>query len=117
MAFLVLMLFITVKNKGLRGLYSGFTPFVIQSSGKAAVRFYAYDVFAGWLSASGFSREENPTAFSVICGMAAGTCEAVFWTCPTERMKVLNQSNIGEPILLQNKVCNLSGTYFLQSNW
>ena len=85
-----------VQRKGFKGLYSGFQPFIVQASGKAAVRFYTYGVFASALTSAGFSRQHNPTAFSVICGLGAGTCEAVFWTCPTERMKVLNQSSQGK---------------------
>lgn len=84
-----------VTNKGFQGLYSGFQPFVVQASGKAAVRFYTYGVFASAFTSAGFSRQQNPTAFSVLCGLGAGTCEAIFWTCPTERMKVLNQSSSG----------------------
>ena len=84
-----------VSRKGIRGLYSGFKPFVVQASGKAAVRFYCYGSFANTLAKAGFSRQNNPTAFSVLCGLGAGTCEAIFWTCPTERIKVLNQSSRG----------------------
>mmetsp|Transcript_2486 Transcript_2486/g.2885 ORF Transcript_2486/g.2885 Transcript_2486/m.2885 type:complete len:152 (-) Transcript_2486:670-1125(-) len=77
-----------VKTDGLGGFYRGFQPFVVQASGKAAVRFFAYDVFTKGLTNLGFDKKKNPTAFSLVAGMGAGACEATFWTCPTERIKV-----------------------------
>jgi len=81
-----------VNADGVRGLYFGFQPFVVQASGKAAVRFFAYDIFSRLLSSMGFDKQANPTAFSVTAGLGAGACEATFWTAPTERIKVLRQT-------------------------
>ena len=33
-----------VKTSGVGGLYAGFGPFVLQASGKAAVRFFMFDL-------------------------------------------------------------------------
>jgi hypothetical protein len=84
-----------VKVDGVAGLYAGFPPFAVQASGKAAVRFFMYDVLCKVVDSTGMDRKKNPALSSLLCGTGAGICEALFWTCPTERLKVLKQSMAG----------------------
>tara|TARA_B100000513_G_scaffold195064_1_gene124957 strand:- start:1700 stop:2347 length:648 start_codon:yes stop_codon:yes gene_type:complete len=84
-----------IGTDGVRGLYFGFRPFIIQASGKAAVRFYMFDMLCKGVDAAGVERSRHPTMWTSICGMGAGMAEALFWTAPTERLKVLRQSRAG----------------------
>eukprot|EP00735_Rhodelphis_limneticus_P008421 TRINITY_DN2139_c0_g1::TRINITY_DN2139_c0_g1_i1::g.12904::m.12904 TRINITY_DN2139_c0_g1::TRINITY_DN2139_c0_g1_i1::g.12904 ORF type:complete len:282 (+),score=59.34,sp/P79110/TXTP_BOVIN/33.56/5e-42,Mito_carr/PF00153.22/2.2e-20,Mito_carr/PF00153.22/8.4e-19,Mito_carr/PF00153.22/8.4e-21,DUF1702/PF08012.6/0.019 TRINITY_DN2139_c0_g1_i1:91-936(+) len=76
-----------VKDKGVRGLYYGLPAMVSQVGGKVAIRFAAYDQFKNLFSGSSLA--------SVYAGLCAGATEALVWTTPTERLKVLRQSQIG----------------------
>lgn len=84
-----------VTADGTRGLYFGFKPFMIQASGKAAVRFCMYDMLCKGVDAAEIDRSQHPTMWTSICGMGAGMAEALVWTAPTERLKVLRQSRAG----------------------
>ena len=84
-----------VKVDGVKGLYAGFGPFVTQASGKAAVRFFMYDVLCKTVDSFGVDRKKNKALSSLVCGTGAGICEALFWTCPTERLKVMKQAASG----------------------
>jgi hypothetical protein len=84
-----------VKVDGVKGLYAGFGPFATQASGKAAVRFFMYDVLCKTVDSTGFDRKKNQAVSSLLCGTGAGICEALFWTCPTERLKVMKQAAAG----------------------
>ena len=44
---------------------------------------------------AGADRKASPARWSMICGMGAGLGEALLWTAPTERLKVLRQSTAG----------------------
>ena len=79
----------------LRGLYSGFQPFLFQASGKAAVRFFMFENIVRAVDLCGIDRAAAPARWSAICGLGAGMCEALFWTAPTERLKVLRQASAG----------------------
>ena len=87
-----------VKADGVAGLYYGFRPFLIQASGKAAVRFFMYENICALVDKCGADRSSNPAKWSMLCGMGAGMCEALFWTAPTERLKVLRQAHAGAGI-------------------
>jgi hypothetical protein len=89
-----------VRHDGLLGLYYGFPPFLLQASGKAAVRFCMFDVLIKLVDKSGADRARNPAMWSGACGLGAGMAEALFWTAPTERLKVLRQARAG-----QGKTC------------
>ena len=84
-----------IKADGVHGLYYGFRPFLLQASGKAAVRFFMYENICAAVDRAGFERSRAPAKWSMACGMGAGLCEALFWTAPTERLKVLRQAAAG----------------------
>jgi len=84
-----------VAADGVHGLYYGFRPFLLQASGKAAVRFFMYENICAAVDAYGVNRAASPTQWAMTCGMGAGMCEALFWTAPTERLKVLRQASAG----------------------
>ena len=84
-----------VAADGVKGLYYGFRPFLLQASGKAAVRFFMYENICRAVDACGADRAAAPAKWSMVCGMGAGMCEALFWTAPTERLKVLRQATAG----------------------
>ncbi len=73
----------TVRCAGPTGLFYGLQSQLLQVSGKAAIRFAAYDRFR-FLGFSAFT-----------AGTLAGVTEAVVWVAPTERLKVLRQSELG----------------------
>jgi len=84
-----------IMHDGATGLYYGFRPFLLQASGKAAVRFCMFDVLIKAVDASGVDRSERPALWSGVCGLGAGMAEALLWTAPTERLKVLRQARAG----------------------
>ena len=43
-------------------------------------------------------RSANPAAWSLTLGFGAGMAEALFWTAPTERLKILRQAKAGEGV-------------------
>ena len=87
-----------VRADGAAGLYYGFRPFVIQASGKAAVRFRMFDALRRAVDGAGIDRSANPAAWSLTLGFGAGMAEALFWTAPTERLKILRQAKAGEGV-------------------
>lgn len=85
------------QTSGFRALYFGMPPFMLQTAGKAAIRFTAFSkVKVQLMSTFG---EENVERYNVLanllCGLIAGSFEAALWTTPTERLKVLRQADIG----------------------
>ena len=84
-----------VATDGVHGLYYGFRPFLIQASGKAAVRFSIYENLLQLVDLGGADRAAAPAKWSMVCGLGAGMGEALLWTAPTERLKVLRQSSAG----------------------
>jgi hypothetical protein len=77
-----------VMADGVAGLYFGFRPFLVQASGKAAVRFFIFDRLERLADSTGVDRQNAPARWSMLCGLGAGFGEALLWTAPTERMKV-----------------------------
>lgn len=77
---------------GVRGLYAGFWPFLIQSTAKSSVRFYSFELLAATVDRCGVDRSRNPGAWTMICGLGAGVVESMALTAPTERVKVLSQA-------------------------
>merc|ERR1711971_1487438 len=63
--------------------------------GKASVRWGTFGVFTGTVDALGFDRKKNKMFWSATCGTGAGICEALLWTAPNERLKVLRQVSAG----------------------
>ena len=60
------------------------------------MRFCMYDVLVKLVDTAGVQRERKPALWSGLCGLGAGMAEALFWTAPTERLKVLRQARAGE---------------------
>ena len=81
-----------VSGNGVRGLYAGFAPFAFQAAGKAAIRFYAYELVCQFVDMLGIDRAKNPNISALGCGMLAGVTEACLWTQPSERIKVMQQA-------------------------
>ena len=66
----------------------------LQVGGKVALRFTAFDYLKGFFKDS----QGKVTAIGNLCaGTMAGAIEAVVWTCPTERVKVLQQNSGSDP--------------------
>ena len=60
-----------VAVDGWHGLYFGFRPFLLQASGKAAVRFSIYASLCRLVDASGADRKNAPAKWSMLCGLGA----------------------------------------------
>ena len=60
-----------VASDGIAGLYYGFRPFLIQASGKAAVRFSIYASITQAVDATGVDRSHAPAKWSMACGLGA----------------------------------------------
>uniref|UniRef100_A0A7S2XWQ6 Mitochondrial carrier protein n=1 Tax=Fibrocapsa japonica TaxID=94617 RepID=A0A7S2XWQ6_9STRA len=80
---------------GVAGLYSGMPAFLTQTAGKGGIRFYAFEQSKKVLMGLGVDFEKNTTFGNLMCGLMAGTAEALCWTTPTERLKVLRQTEVG----------------------
>ena len=54
---------------------------------------------ARWLYLAGHRAPKAPATFwSLTLGFGAGMAEALFWTAPTERLKILRQANASEGV-------------------
>ncbi|KAI0090071.1 mitochondrial carrier domain-containing protein [Irpex rosettiformis] len=74
----------TVKTKGIAGLNSGCTAFVVGNSLKAGVRFVSYDHFKHMLADS---EGKVSSGRSLLAGLGAGMAEAPFAVTPSETIK------------------------------
>lgn len=74
----------TVKEKGVLGLYSGVSTIAVGSFCKAAVRFFSYDTINRYVTDNGRRKGQQ---YTVLSGLGAGICEAVFAVTPTETIK------------------------------
>ncbi|KAH6769718.1 Mitochondrial substrate carrier family protein [Perilla frutescens var. hirtella] len=69
-------------NRGIRGLYAGLTPTLIEIIPYAGLQFGTYDTFKRWAmawnryrSAYAIEADDAPSSFQLfLCGLAAGTC-------------------------------------------
>jgi solute carrier family 25 citrate transporter 1 len=82
-----------VRVSGVKGLYYGMTPFMIQTSGKAAIRFTAFAKIKDGLEV--VLGKQNAGTINMISGLMAGAVEAAVWTTPTERLKILRMTEVG----------------------
>lgn len=84
-----------VASNGLRGLYFGMPAFLTQTSAKAAIRFTAFAQATAVMKTTlgNETVERNQMLCSLVAGLGAGAMEAAVWTTPTERLKILRQSN------------------------
>lgn len=89
-----------LATDGIGGFYKGYVPFGIMAAGKASVRWGTFGFLLGAVDSMGFDRSQNKTFWTATCGMGAGTCEALIWTAPNERLKVLRQVSAGTGLRL-----------------
>lgn len=85
---------------GVRGFYKGYVPFGIMAAGKASMRWGTMGLFTGLVDSCGYDRNAHKTFWTFTCGLGAGCCEALAWTAPNERLKVLRQVSAGTGIRL-----------------
>eukprot|EP00924_Labyrinthula_sp_SR-Ha-C_P014663 maker-scaffold_74-snap-gene-0.18-mRNA-1 protein AED:0.00 eAED:0.00 QI:52/1/1/1/1/1/3/234/344 len=86
----------TIKQTdGIRALYFGMPAFLLQTSGKAAIRFTAFAKTKQTVEKLLNIEGKGGAGVNLFCGLMAGAVEAAVWTTPTERLKVLKQSQIG----------------------
>lgn len=70
------------RTRGIRGLYSGLTPTLVEIVPYAGLQFGTYDTFKRWMmawnhlrSSNAIHGDEHVSSFQLfICGLAAGTC-------------------------------------------
>ncbi|CAH1801529.1 unnamed protein product [Owenia fusiformis] len=76
---------VTVKERGVLGLYRGLSVLLYGSIPKSAVRFGSFEEFKKRnVDASG----NLSTSKKLLCGLGAGVCEAIFAVTPMETVKV-----------------------------
>ncbi|XP_042518373.1 mitochondrial thiamine diphosphate carrier 2-like [Macadamia integrifolia] len=66
-----------VRTRGVRGLYAGLSPTLVEIVPYAGLQFGTYDTFKRWTMAWNRyrSKDESLSSFQLfICGLAAGTC-------------------------------------------
>jgi len=82
------------RTSGPSALYFGMPAFLTQTSAKAAIRFFGFAQCKELttLAIGNRAAEANPSAVNFVSGLGAGAIEASIWTTPTERLKVLRQS-------------------------
>jgi solute carrier family 25 citrate transporter 1 len=81
------------RTTGIRGWWMGATSFGLQTAGKASIRFTAFAKIKDsleFISGPGYTNSINMSS-----GLLAGFVEAAVWTTPTERIKVLRQTEVG----------------------
>jgi len=81
-------------NKGISGFYFGLPAMITQVSLKASVRFFAFENMKVFVGNVIDKDGNNKTLVNLLAGLGAGMVEAVVWTAPTERLKVLRQNDI-----------------------
>jgi solute carrier family 25 citrate transporter 1 len=80
---------------GVRALYYGMPAFLSQTSLKAAIRFYTFEVTRNTLvKVLKLDPNTKSPGLTFSCGLIAGSMEAIMWTTPTERLKVLRQKEV-----------------------
>lgn len=75
----------TIRDQGIRSLYTGGTAFCISNAAKSGVRFFSFDLVRGR-----FPKKEDggtPVAATLIAGMAAGVAESFAVLTPGETIK------------------------------
>ena len=79
-----------IKKSGLTGLYFGVIPSLAQVAGKASLRFTLYEKIK-----NSFKDKNGKVSNSknLIAGLSSGAIEAMVWTSPTERVKIIQQSS------------------------
>jgi hypothetical protein len=81
------------RESGFRALYYGMPAFLIQTAGKGTVRFTAYEQYkAIGTGVLGVDGKKYALAVDGVAGFLAGMTEAIIWTTPAERLKILRQA-------------------------
>ena len=91
------------KKSGIPGLYFGVIPSLAQVAGKASLRFTLYEKIK-----NSFKDKNGKVSNSknLIAGLSSGAIEAMVWTSPTERVKIIQQ-NSKKYISTQNVISNI----------
>ena len=79
-----------INKSGFSGLYYGVIPSITQVAGKASIRFTLYEQIRNRLK-NGNGVITNSK--NLISGLISGAIEAIIWTSPTERIKILQQNS------------------------
>ncbi|KAJ0414255.1 mitochondrial carrier domain-containing protein [Aspergillus carlsbadensis] len=75
----------TIRQHGLRHIYTGSAAFCLSNAGKSGVRFFTFDTARQWMP---IDRSGKTTAWGNLCaGMIAGTAESVLVVTPGETLK------------------------------
>lgn len=79
-----------LNTSGFLGLYYGVIPSITQVAGKASIRFTLYEQIR-----NKFKNDNGDVTNSknLIAGLISGAMEAIIWTSPTERIKILQQNS------------------------
>eukprot|EP00298_Acanthocystis_sp_HF-20_P028921 c7775_g1_i1.p1 GENE.c7775_g1_i1~~c7775_g1_i1.p1 ORF type:complete len:300 (+),score=136.53 c7775_g1_i1:70-969(+) len=78
-----------IQANGIRGLFFGLPASIAQVGGKVALRFTVFDQTQRIIG----SKFQIPSHLnSLLSGLFAGAVEAVLWTTPTERIKIIQQN-------------------------
>ena len=92
-----------IQKSGIPGLYYGVIPSLAQVAGKASLRFTLYEKIRNSLKDNNgkVSNSKN-----LIAGLSSGAIEAMVWTSPTERVKIIQQ-NSQKYISTKNVISNI----------
>jgi len=83
-----------VAQKGVGGFYFGLPAMLAQVSLKAGIRFFAFENIKHSMQHNFDPEGKRSTTVNLAAGLGAGMTEALVWTAPTERLKVLRQNDI-----------------------
>uniref|UniRef100_A0A7S1A4G0 Uncharacterized protein n=1 Tax=Noctiluca scintillans TaxID=2966 RepID=A0A7S1A4G0_NOCSC len=79
-------------TRGVPGFYFGMSAMLAQVSCKAAIRFFAFEQFKSGISAA--APQVGSLQVNFLAGLGAGFTEAAVLVTPTERLKILRQTEI-----------------------
>ena len=96
-----------IKTNGIMGLYYGIFPSLLQVAGKSGIRFTIYDTICNNLKNNDGSIS-NYNCF--LSGLCAGAVEAIIWTSPTERLKILQQKQSDNGIRCSSSISLIKNT-------
>ena len=94
-----------IRRKGVTALYVGWTTSLIQQVGKVGIQFSAFEFWYSFLQSAftqynnSFENIENKhSILTFSAGLFAGATEAIIWTTPTERLKIIQQAELREGV-------------------
>merc|ERR1719498_2199414 len=83
-----------VERGGVSGMYRGYTAFGTMAVGKAGVRWGGVTACEALVDSYGVDRRKKAAFWGAVCGGVGGAFEALAWTGPTERLKILRQHSL-----------------------